>query len=428
MSLEFTRLHPQLQALLETLLERAEQPTRQRAVRVRLTPQTHSWYYDRYDLGLRSRIHGELKWLAEQKWLTVSWQKYEVENELAMIEFCAHMNGSLETFYQFCGRPSRSEQEKALQDLLLAYLGKIPATGENWFVSFVQYLLEQLVARRSLTPLNPDDPTGNRDLLHALDALAELSSPTLERKLSVLLFNDSKRLEDLRPQLLAALRHFSPHAATAGIDEWDLLRAHHLHRPHVLTMLAGPLVLRQSIEKAGALLDLTAWPSGLGLPDELLRSVDIVACPARAIRTIENLTSYHELLLRRPSDLLVIYSGGFPHPTLLTLLLQLQAADPALPFYHWGDIDLGGLRILLHLRQHLATVHTLAMRSCSLAEAQVHTRPLGSTERSQLHQLTQEPLLADCRELIAAMLKHNQKLEQEALEIAAVLAELTESL
>lgn len=424
MSLKFTQLHPQLQILLETLLERFEQPDRQRAVRVRLAPQTHAWYYDRYDLGLRSRIHSELKWLVEQKWLTVSWQKYEMENELAAIEFCAHTKGSLEAFYQFCERASRVVREDALRALLLAKLESTSATREDWFVTFVQFLLEQLLAHRSLAPLNPDDPSGNHDLLLALDALATLSSPTLERALSVRLFNDSKRLEALRPQLVAALRHFSPHADTAGSDEWELLRAHHLHRPQVLTMLAGPLMLRQGIETGDALLDLTPWVSGLGLPDDLLRSVEIAGCPARAILTIENLTSYHEFLLRRPSHLLVMYSGGFPHPTLLTFLLKLRAACPALPLYHWGDIDLGGLRILLHLRQQIGTVHFLAMHPRVLVSAQARTRPMSANERSQLCLLTQEPLLADCSELLEAMLNQNHKLEQEALEIEKVVDEL----
>lgn len=424
MPLKFAQLHPQLQAILEALLERAEQPDRQRAVRVRLTPQAHGWYYDRYDLGLRSRIHNELKWLVEQQWLTVSWQKYEVDNELAAIEFRAHMNGSLETFYQFCGRVPRSAQEETLRGMLLACLENLPITKENWFIAFVHSMLEQLAAHRSLAPLNPDDPTGNRDLLLALDALARLSSPTLERTLSVRLFNDSKRLEALQPQILAVLRGFSPYANLAGTDEWELLRAHHLHRPQVMTTLAGPLVLRQAANKAEALLDLTAWGSGLGLPDELLRSVEIAACPARALLTIENFTSYHELLLHRPPDLLAIYSSGFPHPALLKFLLKLRAACAALPLYHWGDIDLGGLRILLHLRQHLETIHPLAMHPRALAEAQAYTRPLSESERSQLRLLVQEPLLTDCGELIEAMLKHNQKLEQEALEVENVLDEL----
>lgn len=428
MSLEFTGLHPQLQTLLEILLERAEQPSRQRAVRVRLTPQSQSWYYDRYDLGLRSRIHGELKWLVEQRWLTLSWQKYEVENELAAIEFCAHMNGSLETFYRFCGRPPRFTQEEALRDLLQNNLKNVSATEENWFVTFVQYLLEQLAAHRSLAPLDLADPAGNRDLLLALETLSRLPSPTLERTLSVRLFHDSKRLETLRPQLLAVLRRFGPHAVQAGSDEWEWLRAHQLHRPQVLTMLAGPLVLRRKGEEAEVLLDLTRWESGLGLPDDLLRGAEVVNCPARAILTIENLTSYHELLLRRPPDLLAIYSGGFPHPMLLTFLQKLRATSPPPPLYHWGDIDLGGLRILLHLRQQLGKVHSLAMNARVLHAAQAHTRPLSSSEYSQLSLLVQEPLLADCGELIAAMLRHNQKLEQEALDMQQVLDKLQESL
>jgi hypothetical protein len=47
---------------------------------------------------------------------------------------------------------------------------------------------------------------------------------------------------------------------------------------------------------------------------------------------------------------IVIYSAGFPSPALTHLLQRLDAAlGSDCPCFHWGDRDVGGLRIFAHI-------------------------------------------------------------------------------
>src|SRR5579885_1311347 len=102
MSLEYQQLLPQVKEIFDTLLQRAEQPDRKQAVRVRLNTRSHPWYFSVKELGLRSRIHEQLIWLEKQGWFSLRWQKYEEGNLLEAVDFIASSNGTLGTLYIFC--------------------------------------------------------------------------------------------------------------------------------------------------------------------------------------------------------------------------------------------------------------------------------------------------------------------------------------
>jgi hypothetical protein len=238
-----------------------------------------------------------------------------------------------------------------------------------------------------------------------------LQNPTSERTLSVRLFANSKRLADLRGGLVAALRRVSPQAAQFGDDERALLAAHMLQRIPEYVPVAGPLVLR-----AGeTLLDLRGLSQGLALPPDMLQAGEVHACTARVVVTVENATSFHELLTLRPPGVLALYIGGFASPATLALLRAVCAAVPAVVLYHWGDLDPDGLRILAHLRSSLGDVRPLAMDQATFAQHCQHAQPLSRRDCSVLQSLRQHPRLADCVPLIDHLLGVGSKLEQEAV-------------
>lgn len=63
-----------------------------------------------------------------------------------------------------------------------------------------------------------DDDELNHALLAALDGLARLEAPVLERVFSVRVLNNSKRFEALRGDVLHLLRRFSPQAGVAALQ------------------------------------------------------------------------------------------------------------------------------------------------------------------------------------------------------------------
>jgi hypothetical protein len=399
---------PQLaEHILHTLLDRCEQPERQTVVRVRLSEQTYPAYYDRSDAGPRRATNQILQELATRGILELHWQKWEAGNWLAAVDLLPEQ---AEHLYELLQRKPHMQQVAELQARLEA---QDPAA--DWFVAFCEWARQQLRQHRSPAPLMLNDPQWNHDLLRALDHLARLEQPVSERVLSVRLFNNSKRLAVIRDAIVAVLRRFDPQAHEFGDDARAILQAHMLQRIPEYVPIAGPLVLQRHGE--GPPLDLRGFAEGLALPSSVLLHCGIQSCEAQILVTIENATSFHELLAIHQPGVLAIYSGGFAGPALIALLQRVRAAAPQVPCYHWGDLDPAGLRILAHLRQHLGEVRPLAMDAATLEQHRVQARPLSARERSSLQQLGRQPLLSDCRPLIEAMLASGCKLEQEAVAV-----------
>ncbi len=403
-------LPPIARHMLHTLLDRLEQPDRQTVVRVRLSETAYPDYFAPDDAGPRHATHSALQHLANQGILRLRWRKWEQGNWLTAVDLLPEQADQL---YLLLGRSPRQDHVAHLRGLLAQ---QVAVAG--WHAAFLAWAVAQLDAYRSVLPLNLEDPIWNQDLLCALDALAHLSVPIMERTLSVRLFADSKRLAELRGAIVRVLRSHDPQAASYGDDAWALLNAHLLERIPEYVPVAGSLVLRDSSLPADTVahLDLTGLPAGLALPASMLRTVRVVECAAQRIITVENATSFHELLARRPSTVLVVYIGGFASPSVLTFLRVIRQHDPAIPFYHWGDLDPDGLRILAHLRMHLSDVLPLAMDVATFERYQRHARPLTAHDRTTLEHLRTLELLADCRPLIEHISATGQKLEQEAVE------------
>jgi hypothetical protein len=396
---------------LNELLDRWEQPARQRVARVRLNERDHAAYFSTQDVAMRREANDALKQLSTQNVVRLHWRKWEENNWLAAVDLVPE---NATAVYVLVQRTPRRTQEEELRALLAA---QTPRAG--WHAGFLAWARQQLDAHRSLAPLALDTPRENQDLLRALAALADLSAPMLERKLSIQLFGDSKRLKDLLRPMLAVLRRHDPSAADYGDDDGALLRAHQLERVPEYVQLSGSLVL----QTPQAQLDVTPFAPSVALSAATIRAGRVVACPARAVVTIENATSFSEFVAIRPNHVLVIFTSGFASPTIITLLKGIGAANPTIAFFHWGDLDVGGLRILAHLRSQIGNVMPVAMDVDTLNQFQPHTQKLNTKERDVLRQLQAHPLLTDCAEIIQNLIATNRKLEQEAVD-AERIAEL----
>jgi len=226
----------------------------------------------------------------------------------------------LQQLYQLLKRSPRAQQQALLEEQLAALQSQ-----SDWLGSFVGWVRSQLAAQRSIAPLKLDDAQHNADLLKALSALAELTTPTLERSLSTRLFGDSKRLESLRSALLSVLRRHDPAAPEFGDDDWALLRSHKLDRAPEYLALAGPLNLEL---QTGERITLGAIEPSIALSAASLPKIKALESQAERLISVENATSFNELLLQRPANWLLVYTGGFASPSLIELLSRIRQAQP----------------------------------------------------------------------------------------------------
>lgn len=262
--------------------------------------------------------------------------------------------------------------------------------------------------------------------LTAAVALAREPEPAWERLTSERLFGDSKLLGRIRPLVVAILVRADPKWEGVPPEEAaELLEAYGVRRKPGLIRCAGAASLNIA-EKVYALEDFVP---AAHLPDSWSEAwVDaLVATGIQRVTTIENefpFLSYVEEA-GGPSGLasrseVAVYTGGFPTPRLVSSLAALAAASGA-QFQHWGDADVGGLRIWWFLRSRLdrplAILRTTA--EWVAAESSAGGRPLTGVERQALARMRRQLLdiagsdIQDAIAVIDALLKHGIKIEQE---------------
>lgn len=269
-----------------------------------------------------------------------------------------------------------------------------------------------------------------RDLLPALTAATRLAdgiAPAWERVVSERLLGDSKRLARLRPMVIAVLLRADPRwDGVAADDAADLLEAYGVRRKPGLLRCAGTA----AIEVAGRQYQLADFEPVAHLPEKWSHAwVEAVAASSvRQITTVENEFPFLAYVEESggPRGLgargeVVVYTAGFPTPALVTTLASLAERAPDAAFRHWGDADVGGLRIWCLLRERIAREVALFRTTATWvnAEAERGGQALSDGERSALERLRKQlttdelPDACDASELISALLLHGIKIEQE---------------
>jgi len=168
------------------------------------------------------------------------------------------------------------------------------------------------------------------------------------RTFSRMVVGDSKALERLARAVSALVKRLVP-----------TMIAPEMESPEEIFGAFGVVRTPQPFLVSGALaIDGVALPKlpYVGVPAEEAGRLSFVGQPAYVL-IVENFTSFvrHARDINADFEGLVLYSSGFPSRSALRGITQLARLSAA-PTYHWGDIDLGGLRIFNHLERALRAV------------------------------------------------------------------------
>lgn len=159
-----------------------------------------------------------------------------------------------------------------------------------------------------------------------------------------------------------------------------------------------PVLLRGSLCLSGG-VRLDGRPY-VGVPPEWLDTVTVDGQPDYFL-VIENLASFNRHVREVDDAGIILYSGGFPALAVLKAIRRMDALLPAdVPFFHWGDVDADGVRILQHiarsinrpLRPHLMGVD--AWNHAAVDELCRHLTDPGFEPMEQEQLAPQSPLQA----------------------------------
>ena len=295
-------------------------------------------------------------------------------------------DGGEEWLFRQLGEPSPTHERTILAALFDSFLGSnLP---EAWLAN----LSHQARTGGSIEPFKRDDLEGNRELLTVLSRVLDWKGESLIRFASCVICSDSKKLERLQSRLEAALRQINGKT----LEDLGLLE-----KPRQV-LLHGPLRLDG--------LDLASLRGAVTISETDIHQAQSVTCSAIRILTIENETTFLELVKLNRGDTLLIQTS-YPNRAFPSLLTRLPSDVPC---FHFGDTDPAGFDILSNIRERTGRpFQPLHMRFRPRDDAPALT----AEETKVLARLLADPSMTDCYSELHAMREAENRgdFEQESL-------------
>lgn len=367
----------------------------------------HSDYFDEMNFRKREWMHDVLLQLEQQGIVSLAWAKFKEGVELSKVLLDI---ASAERAYSLAGITPKQDKIRRLRDILE------PLEVHPWeWVKNWRKQIDDNLSRKKSSGLELDDPDGYADLVKVLAKLPEIEQDTPKRLFSQEVFRDSKQFEQKVEKRLVSLLKTCLETEFETDQEYLDSIGIVQHPRHVF--VSGTF----QFQAGDTTINTKGLPGGIGLSMQTVAEMQISGVQTKRIITIENLTSYHQWIQSRAAlQELVVYTGGFPHGVLKSFLANLAAFlnshHMQISVYHWGDIDLGGIRIFEFLKQnYFKELRPLWMDEQILMKYKEKGTPLKDSYLPKVKAMLEDPRFSRWRNVLQAMLQHRIRIEQETI-------------
>lgn len=248
----------------------------------------------------------------------------------------------------------RSDMRSVINMILLEIQSSANTVHTEWILKFLQSSYQHISVKHALTGVWNNSTKLIFDLLKTLREIDNLNGKEISmRAFSVSLFSDSKYFErNIKAMLLPIIYKYEPSVSEAEeISDRDALaQAGIIMMPEIFEF-CGQI----SIVFFGGTTDFSAISKGACISSNCVADIKAIQIKsAKRILFIENKTNYSEYVLNEYSgDELVIYHGGFYSPAKAIFFKKLFQYSNNIPFFFWGDIDLGGFKMFNRLKENI---------------------------------------------------------------------------
>lgn len=250
--------------------------------------------------------------------------------------------------FSLLGIPSPTNRRETLaRQFSEASRFEVPEKWRASWQTFCSELSASVLHGGAVAPFAREDLDGNAELLHLIPRLLmwqQQGDESLLRFASCVLTGNSKRLGDLAAEGPDGRLTGKVGAILERVTSGEIrsLQDVGISQSPRFALVHGPLRLRLDSEW----LDLGLFRGPVRLSGiDIGRALDTETSATRCL-TVENETSFHELVKLNSGELLVC--TGYPGSATLSLLRKLPST---LEFWHFGDSDPTGFDILRDLRE-----------------------------------------------------------------------------
>lgn len=318
----------------------------------------------------KDKLHARLKTAEASGCITLTWSKQAANNVLERITLKDPIK-----LAEFLAVPLASEQAAEARRRIDMHV----QTEFAWITTIKEDLLAAWQHGKSRHGLGVADVIKAINVLNALDAVSQGCHRGHDlRSFSVTYLDNSKTMESIKGIFRTLWQHH--HGGDLEVQE--------LYESLGLVKFAQPVFLQTqgTVKLNNTQIDCCHIKPYIGLAPQSINDIEFASPPAYVL-TIENLASFNRYCDEIADGGLILYSNGFPSPDFGDLIRLLHHKfDASVLFYHWGDVDLGGLRIFCHIQSFLLggngrrTLHPHLMNKEYIM---AHGRPQPKLRRSQ---------------------------------------------
>jgi hypothetical protein len=406
-------------------------------------------YYNIEDYEQKMAVHQAIISLTEKSLIDYEWERFNQGNVLKNIWLNLE---NIDAAYKLIGQVPKQEivtrLSEDLTSMLIEFEARYAASdGEKsdiapelaemraWLIPALHEQLDTMQKNAKIPALLGSAADIARDLLSIFRLLLEDDfKPMQMRVFSLKCFNDSKYFEQkMKSRITTFIRRYHPQLTTLDENQTfaddEVLELIGIRKNPEILEFRGPVKLHMN----GSVIDFAPMTAGACFKTdnfEMLQKIEIEN--VQKIIFIENRTSYeiqiskgrdknegHDKIDERDKNELIVYHGGF-HSLKKRRFLQMltEAANQQVEIYHWGDIDLGGFKIFLQIKNNISNrVKPWQMDSETLLKYKNMAGSYDENYRHKLEKALEDQSYAYFHDVIKTMLKYNIRLEQEAISI-----------
>ena len=300
-----------------------------------------------------------------------------------------------EDIYVYLGRLPKKGSENKLIELLEEYKSNIECL-EN----FTKFVLESFSINKSIKKYMDIEKLGEcKDIIVGIYSVMKQKEEILRRSFSIKLYGDSKRYEELENKVFKIITDFSTEKS-----QFD----YNIMKNSTYVYFRGNI----SLNIDGNEMQLSNLSNGIGISSKDIDKLSNIVIKSKKLVTIENLTSFNNL----KGEDTAIYLGGYHNKVREDLLKKIYENNRFIEYYHCGDIDVGGFKILSNLKRKTGIpFKALNMNIDTLKEYIGYGKRLSSNDIKELKRMLEVQEYKEHYNLFEFMLEHNKKLEQEII-------------
>ena len=348
-------------------------------------------------------IHMYMQQLEHQNLIRIIWKDHKVGHIIQKVQLNTEQ---LDRAYEYVKRVSKANLVIENKELINSVLEN---TDSAVVAKLANYLLERLRENKSVKEfVELDNIAETKKILKAIEAIENNRQQLYIREFSIRTFQDSKVFEKIIGKIYRIFERFDENFDSRELSDW-LSEYHIYHTPNFVYLKGKGVICLGDRE-----IELSMLEQGLGISGEDIERIQIVKSDkVKRIITIENLTTYFRW---KKENSLVIYLGGYHNAERRNLLNKIHKTYPEADYCHFGDIDAGGFEIYRDLCEKTKIPFKMYhMDLETLRRYQMYGKKLTENDKKRLIELQKKGGI-ELKEIIAYMLHHDVKLEQECID------------